>query len=69
MARMSIEYHQVPGAIRWCKKHVGETKYYIHNTTGGDAWRVFQTREKFGTYYVEIDDEKTATIFALSLKS
>jgi hypothetical protein len=68
MSRIAIKYHQVPAAIRWCRHNIGDTMYYLHNVTGGEAWRVLKTRNNCDTYYIEIDDEKAAVIFALSLK-
>jgi hypothetical protein len=68
MARIVIEYHQVLDAIRWCRHNIGDTMYYIHNVTGGESWRILRSKNKSGNYYVEIDDEKTAVVFTLSLK-
>lgn len=47
---------------RWLAHNIGEREYFLHTGTGSHHWRWFSTSEG---YYLEIDDDKIATMFIL----
>lgn len=50
----------------WCLKYIGPRLYYIHNNIGGQGWRIMS---KHGTILLCLEDDKKATMAALTLIS
>lgn len=51
-------------AEAWCLKNIGPRMFYLHNSIGGEGWRI--VRRDTGTY-VCIEDDKKALIAMLTL--
>jgi len=64
MAKIQISRNNAALAIKWCTTNIGPPKYHLHNQVGGHNWRLCHFRAS--NTILEIDDDKLATIFALS---
>lgn len=51
-------------AEAWCLKNIGPRMFYLHNSIGGEGWRI--VRRNTGTY-VCIEDDKKALMAMLTL--
>ena len=51
-------------AEAWCLKHIGPRLYYLHNSIGGEGWRILRRNNQT---YVCIEDDKTALMAMLTL--
>lgn len=55
-----VPYRSVQAGIKWLESTVSPRKYFLHNMRGGQGWRYYEYE-----HAVEIDDDKTAVMFAL----
>lgn len=51
-------------AEAWCLKYIGPRMYHLHNSIGGQGWRILR---RDGHNYVCIEDDKKALIAMLVL--
>lgn len=51
-------------AEAWCLKNIGPRMFYLHNSIGGDGWRILR---RDGHNYVCIEDDKKALMAMLTL--
>ena len=56
----NLSYNELEQRLTWLGEYVSPRKYYIHTAAGGEGWR-YHISERT----IEIDDERTATMFAL----
>lgn len=53
-------------AESWCLKYVGRRLYYLHNTIGGEGWRLIR-KSKTSDVLLCIEDDKKALMAMLTL--
>ena len=56
----NLTYDELDQRLKWLGEDVSARKYYIHTAQGGLGWRYYISERT-----IEIDDEKTAIMFAL----
>jgi len=63
MAYMKVKHPQLtPEQAQWLHHNVDLQRYHLHTGFGGRGWRFNQSRDG---YYLEIDDDRVATMFLL----
>ena len=55
-----LSYRTIQDGVNWLEEHVSPRKYWLHNQRGGQGWRYYEHERA-----IEIEDEKTAVMFAL----
>lgn len=51
-------------AEAWCLKYIGPRLYYLHNSTGGQGWRL---KKSYSYTLLCIEDDKKALMAMLTL--